>query len=350
MLSSLDSRDSLTVENSDVVQEFLSTSKKQMMLIKAKEEGMGLDMATSVLEGLSKPKQKELSATYFYDEYGSQLYEKITKVPEYYPTRTERLILETLSEKKSLPESISQLIELGSGSSEKTRLILDALKQELTYIPIDVSETMLNASAHQLAKEYPELAILAIAGDYQNALRLLPQGSGRLFLFLGGTLGNFTQAFQNLFFASLLTQMTSGNHLLIGFDCSAHETKTAESIRRAYDDSQGVTAQFNLNILTHINRKLNANFVLEQFKHQAIYNTSKNQIEMHLVSTCDQKVLFPLSDKTIHFKAGETILTEISRKFEPLKLQESFSDLGYQHVKTWHDSRNYFGLMLLKKP
>ncbi len=347
--------DHLMATNPEEVKSLLGfKDSKRVIMIKAKKKKQRPDMCQSVCEGLRQIPQKELSSTYFYDEQGSKLYEEITRLPEYYPTRTERVILETIADELLSLIPIAQLIELGSGSSEKTRVLFNASHaHSFIYIPIDVSDTMLGASAQQLTTEYPDLNILAIAGDYENALHLLPPSSNRLFLFLGGTIGNFTQTFQAYFFTSLLKQMSHGDHLLIGFDRAAHDTKPPELIENAYNDAQGITAQFNLNILNHINRQLQANFVLEQFQHRAVYNPKQDQIEMHLVSQCNQAVTIGSDqqeeNQTFHLAKDETILTELSRKFHPEQLQKSFEMLGYTHAKTWEDANRHFGLMLLKK-
>jgi L-histidine Nalpha-methyltransferase len=290
-------------------------------------------MAAEVSAGLSSKYNRTLPCTYFYDARGSQLYEEITQLPEYYPTRTEAALLEQISptlqelltdrDNKNLP---LQIVELGSGSSAKTRLLLNAwTHQPMVYIPIDVSESMLSFAARRLADSYPHLTVLGLAGEYEDALSLLPPHANRLFLFLGGTIGNFTPAFQNQFFTTLARRMETGAKLLLGFDRQPHTGKPVERIEAAYNDSQGITDQFNLNILSHINHRLGGHFNLNHWRHQAIYNHDEHQIEMYLES-----------------------LTEISRKFDPDELADWFRRKGFECHQQWTDPAENFGLMLLE--
>lgn len=305
-------------------------------------------MAQDVLEGLEK-EPPGIPCAYLYDEAGSRLFEKITVLPEYYPTRTEAAILKAIA--PNLRQTVGQveIIELGSGSSTKTRILLDAWqaqRQPLTYVPIDISYSMLSAAAGQLAYEYKGLRVLGLCGEYKAALATLSPNANRLILFLGGTMGNFTLEEQQAFFSMLRQYVTVGNKLLIGFDLKPHAGKPLEIIRKAYNDSAGVTAHFNLNVLNHINHRLNADFCLENWRHQAIFNEEAHQIEMYLVSQAPQHVT--VLGQTFHFDEGRRILTEISRRFEPDELARWFETLSFQCLQFWSDAGRYFGLMLLE--
>jgi dimethylhistidine N-methyltransferase len=318
-------------------------------------------MAREVLSGLSDPVQKWVPPTYFYDREGSEIYEEITELPEYYPTRTEAALL-----RRILPElrhlvRPTQIVELGSGSSTKTRLLFEVFASfsqtgsatanagaAPVYIPIDVSRSMLERTARRLVEEYPPLRVLGLCGQYEDALPALPPSGSRLVVFLGGTIGNFTPAFQSTFFTRLGLFMRPGNQLLLGFDRRAHKGKPASLIVEAYNDRSGVTARFNLNLLRRLNRELGADFDLSGFAHRAIYSERSDQIEMHLISQREQMVHIP-NGGTFRFRQGETLLTELSRKFDPAELAVWFARHGFHCVERWTDDGQLFGLMLLER-
>lgn len=312
-------------------------------------------MARDVVEGLSRAEHKSLPSMYFYDSMGSSLYEQITHLPEYYPTRCEAEILRAhalqLAQMLEAPIVTSSLVELGSGSACKTRILLDAWqakKYHVTYIPIDVSENILAQSAQALSSEYPALQVIALAGCFEDCLHLLTPGPERLFLFLGGTIGNFTPGFQNIFFMNLARQMEVGAKLLVGFDRMPHAKKDAKLIEQAYNDTAQVTAAFNRNILSCVNKGLEGNFRLSAWQHEAIYNEEKQQIEMYLESTRFQRVHLEQVKKTFVFEPGERILTEISRKFDPEELMDWFESIGFRCLANWTDSAELFGVLLLE--
>jgi dimethylhistidine N-methyltransferase len=313
-------------------------------------------MIQEVSDGLNASPQKYLPCTYLYDERGSELYEQITGLPEYYPTRTETAILKQIApELRDLTETLlkepPEIVELGSGSSLKTRIVLDEWLQngqDLNYIPVDVSETMLSETAMALTREYRRLNVLGLAGQYEDALNFLPAQRERLFLFLGGTLGNFSKEFQARFFQSLLNKMGPGSRLLLGYDCRPHANKTKAFIETAYNDAKGVTQAFNLNILAHLNQKLGGNFNLTRWKHCAHYDDDHQQIEMFVESTEAQSVFLEALGCSFNFEAGERILTEISRKFDPQELSDWFEARGFQTIKHWQDSAGWYGLLLLQ--
>lgn len=312
-------------------------------------------MREDVRSGLEQSTQKWISPSYFYDEAGADIYEAITRLPEYYPTRTEAAILQEMA--PWLGEHLlgSQIIELGSGSSAKTRILLDAFYQAetpLTYVPIDINEASLADSTKQLSKAYPRLNIQALVGHYDEAMDYLSNLSpvaSRLFLFLGSTLGNFPPQAQSAFFERFSRLMRPGDHLLLGVDRMPHANKPASVIEEAYNDALGVTAEFNLNMLTHLNRMLGADFDLSQWEHQAVYNGNKEQIEMYLISQADQTVTIRDLEAQYRFEAGERLLTEISRKYDMESLAHWFLPYRLQCMYQWSDPDELFGLMLLKK-
>ena len=303
------------------------------------------DNGTDVIYGLTQP-QKSLPPRYFYDDKGSQLFEQICELPEYYPTRTEAAILQRCAEEVVRATGMCELVELGSGSATKTRLLLNAyqnLQRPLRYLPIDVSAGILEASAKQLLADYPLLQVQGLVGTYEQALQQLePASEARMILFLGSTLGNFSQSECDRFFAQVSAALSRGDYFLLGVDLQ----KPKEILEAAYNDSQGVTAAFNLNVLSHLNRRFSGNFDLELFEHQAFYNESASQVEMHLVSRRSHTVFLADLDLTIEFAAGETILTEISRKFDWQKMQGYLQTWGLVPKGNWSDRSYPFGLLL----
>jgi L-histidine N-alpha-methyltransferase len=301
-------------------------------------------MLAEVALGLSAP-QKELSPKYFYDQRGSELLEAITRLPEYYPTRTERALLSGW-----MPELMAQLgtrtlIELGAGNAEKSRIILDAMRgtglAEL-YVPIDVSATFLSQTAATLRREYPGLAVEPAIADISvelNLPRRIPRPA--LFAFLGGTIGNFYPPAAIRLLARVHAAMEPGDRFLLGVDLR----KDIGRIEAAYNDSQGVTAAFNKNMLLVLNHELGADFDPDAFEHRAFYDTVTHRIEMHLVSTCDQVVAVP-GLEPIAFAAGESIRTEISTKYDRKSVAALFDAAGLR-IEAWpQDPATPFGLVL----
>ena len=304
------------------------------------------DDGRDVIQGLTK-KQKTLPARYFYDAQGSQLFEKICELPEYYPTRTEASILEEYANEIAQTTGDCELVELGSGSSTKTRLLLDAYQNNqypTHYIPIDVSGSILKESAEQLLQDYTNLKIRGQVGTYQQALNNLPSSilSKRIILFLGSSLGNFTAQECDRFFTQIVEVLNPGDYFLLGIDLQKH----LNILEPAYNDAQGVTAAFNLNMLSHLNWRFGGNFNLELFKHQAIYNSSKHQIEMYLHCQKNHAVHFENLDLSVEFAAETSIQTEISRKFNLEQMEQYLTAMGLKHVKSWSDSKKWFGIIL----
>ncbi len=305
----------------------------------APPEAAGLDVRMGLL---SRP--KTIPATYFYDDQGSQLFEQICNLPEYYPTRTEAAILATLA--PSLPSltGADTLIELGSGSSTKTRLLLDAYTQAgpTHYVPIDVSRGILQQSAQALLTTYANLRVTGLVGDYIAALQQLPPAQRRLVLFLGSTLGNLGATECSDFLAMIRLALTRGDYFLLGIDLH----KDQSILEAAYNDSAGVTAAFNRNILMHLNTRFGCTFQPEQFEHWAFYNSTMQQIEMHLRSRRNHVVDLGSLEAQIELRAGETIRTEISRKFDLTTFTPLLADQGLPVRRTWQDERGWFAVLL----
>ncbi len=301
-----------------------------------------------VVTGLSSI-PKFLQPKYFYDETGSRLFEAICELPEYYPTRTEALILQTAAVPIFQTTGPCELVELGSGSATKTTYLLDALVQlqyPLVYVPVDVSPTILQSSAERLLADYPQLIVRGVVADYEGVWARLPRfESRRLLVFLGSTLGNFSQAECETFLAKIADSLQPQDYFLLGVDLR----KAVPLLEAAYNDSQGVTAAFNLNLLARLNRDFDGNFDLTQFEHWAFYNKQLHQIEMHLRSLCPQSVYLSKLDLTVEFAAGETIHTESSRKFDLTELGGLLTELGLPTVKVWQDPQGWFGLLLCRR-
>ncbi len=303
------------------------------------------DKRTEILDGLNQA-QKRIDPKYFYDARGSELFERITGLPEYYPTRTERGIL--ASNAGEMAESCGRncvLIEPGSGNSEKVRLLLDAM-QPAAYVPMDISADFLEQAAIQLAEEYPWLWVHAVCADFAS-LEKMPEGlpDGRSVIFYpGSTLGNMRPDEAIGFLRRLGGWLDHDGGILIGIDLH----KSTPTLEAAYNDAQGVTAQFNLNVLQHVNELTDADFDPGAFSHRAFYNEEKQRIEMHLVSKLDQVV--KLGDDRIGFTRGETIHTENSYKYTREKFIEVTREAGFEIRSSWYDEQDLFGVHYLETP
>jgi L-histidine N-alpha-methyltransferase len=299
-----------------------------------------------VIQGLTAT-PKTLPPKYFYDDYGSQLFEKICELPEYYPTRTEASILKQYADEIAAITGCCELIELGSGSSTKTQLLLDAYQKIAdccTYLPIDVSGGILKDSVVNLQKKYPDFSIHGLLGTYEQALVHLETNylQSRMLFFLGSSLGNFTPAECDSFFNQVARTLQPGDYLLIGVDLQ----KPKDILEAAYNDSQQITAAFNLNMLSHLNWRFQGDFDISLFKHQAIYNEIDNQIEMYLHCQKSHWVNLTSLDLEIFFEVGERVLTEISRKFDLVTMQKQLETKSMKTLKTWTDDQGWFGLIL----
>ena len=293
---------------------------------------------------------KFINPKFFYDKKGSELFESICLLPEYYPTRTEISILKKL--KHDLPSYLNEninLVELGSGTSVKTRLILDIftkLQPKTEYFPIDISE-ILTESSEQLLKDYDTLHITGIIDTYEGGLEFLQSYDDKknLILFLGSSFGNFTPDDGKLFLEKIFSTMKSGDLFLIGLDL----VKDKNILESAYDDSQGVTAKFNLNVLSRINDELDADFDINNFSHYSIYNENDQRIEMNLKSLVSQSVIIGKSNLSLNLDKGELIHTEYSHKYHISQIKKLLSDVGFEFKNMWLDDEKHFSLTLVSK-
>ncbi|MFF3068002.1 L-histidine N(alpha)-methyltransferase [Kitasatospora sp. NPDC057904] len=288
---------------------------------------------------------KWLPPKWFYDARGSDLFEEITRLPEYYPTRAERAILTARAGEIAAATKARTLVELGSGSSEKTRLLLDALNDLgtlRTYVPVDVSESALTSAGEALAADYPGVAVHGVLADFTARLGLPPDGAPRLVAFLGGTLGNLLPDERTGFLGGLRATLDQGDHLLLGTDL----VKDPAVLVAAYDDASGVTAQFNRNVLNVLNRELGADFDPDAFEHVARWDAEREWIEMRLRSLRSQTVKIPVLDLPVHFDRGEELRTEVSAKFRRERVAEELAAAGMRLTHWWTDEEGRFGLSL----
>jgi L-histidine N-alpha-methyltransferase len=304
------------------------------------------ELARDVRRGLLAP-QKTLPPKYFYDDRGGHLFEAICELPEYYLTRTEEALLARATPEITALADPTDVVEFGSGASRKTRMLLDALASSgrpLRYIPMDISEAMLRQAAASLLARYPLLAVHAVVGDYDHDLHRIPPGRRRLVLFLGSTIGNLTRAATARFVATVRRLLAAGDYFLLGVDL----VKPVAVLEAAYNDRAGVTAAFNRNVLRVINGHLEADFRPDRFAHVAFFNREASQIEMHLRAGAAHRVVIRKLDLTVSFAAGETIHTEISRKFTLPEVQSMLAGAGFTLVRWYTPPNGYFGLALAR--
>src|SRR4051812_351700 len=323
------------------------TQSEDLVVDSVFADGAERILAEDVLDGLTKP-FKELPPKHFYDARGSELFDQICELPEYYPTRTERAILTDCAAEIVELTGANELVELGSGSASKTRVLLDAMAAAgglRRYVPIDVSETALRDSAARLLAEYPGLRIHGLVGDFERHLDRLPQPDGaRLMCFLGGTIGNFTPGVRRRFLRSLGRHLGPGGHLLLGVDL----VKDPRVIEAAYDDAEGVTAEFNRNVLHVLNRELDANFLVDEFEHVAFFDTEHQWIEMRLRARSAQDVDITRIDLGVHFAAREELRTEISAKFTTERIERDLRAAGMELAELLTDDDSRFGVALAR--
>jgi L-histidine Nalpha-methyltransferase len=301
-------------------------------------------MREDALTGLqSSP--KSIPPVWFYDERGSELFEAITRLPEYYPTRAERRLLEAQAGEIAELSKADTLVELGAGACEKSRLLLDALADLGTlsrYVPFDVSDEFLRAAASTLAAEYDDLSIHLVIGDFHRHLTQIPTEGRRMVAFLGGTIGNFNPEQRARFFFDLNCTMSSDDTLLLGTDL----VKDRSRLVAAYDDSEGVTAEFNKNVLDVLNAQLGGNFDPNQFEHVALWNEDEQWIEMRLRAKETTEVTLRDAGLRVTFEKGEDLLTEISAKFTPERIAEELSAAGFVVDGMWGAEEGEFLLTL----
>jgi L-histidine Nalpha-methyltransferase len=288
---------------------------------------------------------KDLPPKWFYDERGSELFEQITRLPEYYPTRAEREILAARAGEIAAATNAKTLVELGSGSSEKTRLLLDALRHNGTLrqiVALDVSETALAQAADALKGEYPSVAVRGVVGDFTEHLGLLPGEPTRMVAFLGGTIGNLVPVERAKFLRSIHDVLEPGEWLLLGTDL----VKDPGVLVRAYDDAAGVTAEFNRNVLRVLNRELDADFDVDAFEHVALWDAENEWIEMRLRAVSAMRVRVPALRLVVDFAPGEEMRTEISAKFRREGMERELADAGFAMRHWWTDEEERFALSL----
>ncbi|MGC2352128.1 MAG: L-histidine N(alpha)-methyltransferase [Candidatus Udaeobacter sp.] len=304
----------------------------------------GSDFLADVIAGLSS-NPRMLPCKYFYDERGAALFQKICELPEYYITRTEIDILDrNRAEIASHLGANIELIGLGTGAGTKTRILIEALESPTVYIPVDISEKQLRESTALFQKTFPDLEILPVCADYLQPV-VLPSSSRKaarnIVYFPGSTIGNFEPTEAEEFLRRVANVCRQNGGLLIGADLK----KDPHVLEAAYNDSAGVTAQFNLNLLDRINREVGADFDLDQWRHRAIYNSDAGRIEMHLISEIDQFV--QLDERKFHFRRGEKIITEFSYKYAPEEFAAVAGKAGFEFVRMWTDDARLFGVFYL---
>jgi L-histidine N-alpha-methyltransferase len=323
-------------------------NKKRFKIKSLSVQDTAITLQQDVLDGLFEC-PRSLPPKYFYDEKGSKLFDEICNTHDYYPTRTEAALL-----RKHAAEIISIVdpkicAELGAGTSTKTEILLAALcahSESVTYQSIDVCEEVLIESANRLLQKYENLYIESIAGEYIPAIQLAPKHSlSTLYLFIGSSIGNFSEQQSIELLSEVANKMHKEDYFLMGMD----RVKDHQILEYAYNDRDGVTAKFNLNVLEVLNEKMGANFNLEKFSHKAIYNQQQQQIEMYLISLCNQEIYFPTLDKKITLKKSEKILTEVSRKYTKRSISKLLDKSGLQEVAHYESENGYFSLVLVKK-
>jgi len=306
------------------------------------------DIRRDVLTGLTSP-QKSVPSKYFYDAYGSQLFETICSLPEYYQTRTELSILKSSAAHIVRNIREADIVELGSGSNLKIRTLLDACfrsrQADIRYVPVDLSESQLMESSVELLNFYPELKIVGIVADFTKHIEKIPTGRERLFVFFGSTIGNFGDEASIDLLKRVAGIMGRGNRFLLGIDM----IKPAEIIERAYNDSMGVTAVFNKNILNVVNRELNADFDASHFDHVAFYNADKEQVEMYLRASRSISVEINGLGMQVSMKKDETIHTEICRKFSRESAEAMAEEAGLRIDRWYSDPQGWFSLVELSR-
>lgn len=303
-----------------------------------------LELIDGVREGFARV-PKTLSPRWFYDDRGSELFDDITRLPEYYQARTEMAILQRSA--RDLMETVrpASIVELGAGSCTKSRVLIRAAKgmgSLWTFVPFDISEVTLRRSATELVDEFDDLSIYCVTGEFDHHLAQIPRFGRQLIVFLGSTIGNFDEADARVFLAEVRRLMHPGDHFLIGVDF----VKDTRELTAAYNDAQGVTAAFNMNILTRLNRELDANFDLESFRHVAVWNEEMSRVEMYLRSIREQHVSLPRAELSATLAEGELIRTEICTKYTRAQVETTLADVGMSAVAWYTDPADRFGLLL----
>jgi L-histidine Nalpha-methyltransferase len=311
------------------------------------------DMLISEVQRGLRVHPRSLAPWMFYDARGSQLFERITQLPEYYPTRTERTILTNNCDEiiaAAFPDKSHpvRLVELGAGTGSKTVILLDAAARsqtEVQYLPVDVSVEALAVARDTITASSPDVYVTPIVANYVTHPPQLPSFDGTtLVLYIGSSIGNFTPAEARTILRNIGSQLQPGDALLLGVDM----VKDESTLLAAYDDRQGVTAEFNRNMLHRLNRELAANFIPRHFRHRALWNREHSRIEMHLESSCDQQVHIAAADIDVHFAKGEHIHTENSYKFTGETIRHLLADAGFDVERTWQDTLGWYSVTLAR--
>ena len=307
------------------------------------ESSQRSEFLRDVVEGLSQ-EQKRISPKYFYDAKGSALFDQICELKEYYPTRTELGLLKESAEEIVEIVDGQHLIEFGSGSSTKIRVLLEAASNLASYVPVDISKDHLYASAESIAQDYPDLDVIPVCADFTQAFDLPEdvEDGEKAGFFPGSTIGNFSRQEATAFLSMTADMLGENGGLVIGVDLK----KDPKILHAAYNDEDGVTAEFNLNLLDRINRELDGTFERDSFKHEARYNADKGRVEMHLISNKDQTV--SVDGHTFHFKRDESIHTENSHKYDIEEFYELGREAGYSAERTWTDDNDLFSIHYLR--
>jgi len=316
--------------------------------VQARPAGYLDELRADVRVGLTAH-PKTLPPKYFYDARGSQLFDEITRLPEYYLTRAETSILEQHAAEIAGLSRCESLVELGSGTSAKTRLLLRALQTAGTlseFVPFDLDPSVLTEASGKLAAEYPGVRVAPVVGDFEHDLGTVPVGGRRMIAFLGSTVGNLEPAARAGFLGQIAAALRPGDTFLLGTDL----VKDVSRLLRAYDDAAGVTAEFNRNVLRVVNRDLDANFAVGEFRHAAVWDPVNEWIEMRLSAAREQRVTIGDLGMTVSFAAGEEMRTEISAKFRRENIEAELAAAGLKTVGFWTDSRGDFGLTLAQSP
>jgi L-histidine N-alpha-methyltransferase len=324
------------------------TSAPDRVTIDVHLDPAGEEEALAALRSALEESPRRIPSRFFYDDRGSKLFERITELPEYYPTRTEAALLRESANDIVAASGAEELVELGSGAATKTRILLDAMDragQLLLYVPMDVAETFVRRSAEELADEYPELQVHGVVGDFLLHLEEIPEGGRRLVIFLGGTIGNLTPGQAREFLTAVRGEMSPRDCLLLGTD----RIKETARLEAAYNDSQGVTAEFNLNILRVVNRLADGDFDPAGFRHRAFYDPDRYRIEMRLVATGPQTVHLPRIGLSFELAEGEELHTEISTKYDRRRAEELLTDSGFETLRWYTDAEDLFALTLARK-
>lgn len=305
------------------------------------------NLRSDVIDGLgvAPGELKHLPPKWFYDDRGSELFEEITRLEEYYPTEAERTILRNHAEEIAATSAADTLVELGSGAADKTQVLLDAMAkagQLSRFVPFDVSDGILRASSKDLLERYPGMTIHGVVGDFEHHLGEIPGGGTRLIALLGGTVGNFGPGPRKELLTDIVETMAPGDSFLLGTDL----VKAHDRLVLAYDDPHGVTAAFNKNVLSVLNHRLNADFDLDTFEHVARFDTEHEWMDLRLRSLKEQTIRIEELDMDVHFAKGEELHTEISAKFRKEGIQRELASVGLDRTGWWTDPQGDYALSL----